>query len=310
MSDAIKKLVGDALNDIINAIDSLEADKTELEETIAAAETIDTTDIDPTVADALEDAINDAKTVDDNPDATPAEVQAATDALNNAIDDILQNIIDEAQNLDTTGMSPESIQDLEDAIQNAEDILNDPDATPQQKADAINEISGAVDGLEVLTTILPEDSSSITVDRDTEYTYMVGLDVNANTVSDIKAQLKNSEQTIIITTADGTELSSDAKVGTGNLVKLVNAEDHSVVYEVATVILYGDINGDGNVNDTDAQILKGDAFFGQSNITAGTVYFYAADLDGDTALDGFDTFFQNGIITGGRYFDQSVKLYK
>ena len=94
--DATPQQKADALNDIINAIDSLEADKTELEETIAAAETIDTTNIDPTVADALEDAINDAKTVDDNPDATPAEVQAATDALNNAIDDILQDVIDEA----------------------------------------------------------------------------------------------------------------------------------------------------------------------------------------------------------------------
>lgn len=300
----------DAINALTDAVDSLAPDKSELEETIDAAQSIDQSKIPADLIDHFNEVLDDANAVDNNPDATVAEIKAANDALADAIEAALIEALDEAQNLDTTGMSPESIQNLEDAIQNAEDLLNDPDATPQQKADAINEISGAVDGLEILTIILPEDSSSITVDRDTEYTYMVGLDVNANTVSDIKTQLKNSEQTIIITTADGTELSSDAKVGTGNLVKLVNAEDHSIVYEVATVILYGDINGDGNVNDTDAQILRGDAFFGQSNIAAGTVYFYAADLDGDTALDGFDTFFQNGIITGGRYFDQSVKLYK
>ena len=64
------------------------------------------------------------------------------------------------------------------------------------------------------------------------------------------------------------------------------------------------------VDDTDYTALKGDAFFGAGNIAADSVFFYAADLNGDKALDAFDCFYLNGIQTGGRYFDQKVELYK
>ena len=73
---------------------------------------------------------------------------------------------------------------------------------------------------------------------------------------------------------------------------------------------YGDINGDGLINDADHTMLLNDAFFGESNITAETVYRIAADMNGDGVLDGFDYFIQDGVISGNRVFDQSVKLYK
>jgi hypothetical protein len=144
----------------------------------------------------------------------------------------------------------------------------------------------------------------------TVYTYMVGLDPTGTSVDSIIAQLKNRNTEIIITEADGvTELVGNNPVGTGCLVKCVNALDHTIVYEVATVILYGDVNGDGIVDSLDYTALKGYAFLGNS-IDNTSVYFYAADLDGDKALDAFDCFYLNGIATGGRYFDQKVELYK
>ena len=71
-------------------------------------------------------------------------------------------------------------------------------------------------------------------------------------------------------------------------MKCVSKKDPSVVYEVATVILYGDINGDGLINDSDHTTLLNDAFFGESNITAGTVYRIAADMNGDGRITSAD----------------------
>gem|GEM_PF-1004639 len=378
--DATTQEKVDAINALTDAIDSLTPDKAELEDAITAAESIDTTDLPQELVDALNDAIGDGQDVDNNPDATVPEIKAATDAINDAIDDILQQIIDEAQEIldNPDGYDPQTIQDLQDAVDTANDLLNDPDATAQDKVDAINGIKDAVDNvavdkqaledaiimaqneandpkyvqddnmdnlwdaiadaqavdadpdataqevadaiqalqdavsrLIVLTTIETNNTADVVVNRDTAYTYMVGLNPAGTTVDGIQAQLINDETTIIITAVDGTtELAASDLVGTGCLVKLVDANDHSVVYEVATVILYGDVNGDGLVNDTDKSLMSADAFFGESNIEAGTVYYIAADLAKDGTLDAFDWFYVDGIATGGRAFDQTQELYK
>ncbi|MDO4847814.1 MAG: hypothetical protein Q3968_06770 [Clostridiaceae bacterium] len=315
--DATAQDIADAISDIQNAVDSLEPDKTELKDAITAAESIDTTDLPQNLVDALEDAITNGNNVDHDPDATVPEIKDATDAINDAIDDILQHIIDEAKNTDTDGMTDDSKQDLQDAIDAAEDLLDpnrNPEATAQEKADAIDEIISAVTGL-ALNKITTKENVAVAVDRvtpvDTQYTYMVGLNPAGTVVSDIKAQLKNDESMIIITAADGnTELTANDLVGTGCLIKLVNANDHSVVYEVATVILYGDVNGDGLVDSDDKDIIGNDAFYGESNLTAGSVYYIAADLSKDGTLDAFDYFLVDGIMTGGREFDQTSELYK
>jgi hypothetical protein len=315
--DSTAQDIADAISDIQNAVDNLDPDKSELKDAITAAESIDTTDLPQNLAQALEDAITNGNNVDGDPDATVPEIKDATDAINDAIDDILQHIIDEAKNTDTEGMTDDSKQDLQDAIDAAEDLLDpnrDPEATAQEKADAIDEIISAVTGL-ALNKITTKENVAVAVDRvtpvDTQYTYMVGLNPAGTVVSDIKAQLKNDESMIIITAADGTtELTASDLVGTGCLIKLVNANDHSVVYEVATVILYGDVNGDGLVDTDDKDTIGNDAFYGESNLTAGSVYYIAADLSKDGTLDAFDYFLVDGIMTGGREFDQTSELYK
>ena len=306
--------LADAIKDIQDAVNDLTPDKTELQDAVDAAETIDPTNLDPTVAQDLQDAIDNGNDVLSDPDATVQEIQDAIDQINDAIDQILQDAIDDAKNTDTTDMTDDSKQDLQDAITDAENVQNDPNSDAQDKVDAINDINGAVTGL-ALNKITTKENVAVAVDRvtpvDTQYTYMVGLNPAGTVVNDIKAQLKNDESMIIITTADGnTELGTNDLVGTGCLIKLVNANDHSVVYEVATVILYGDVNGDGLVNDSDKGTIGGDAFYGESNLTAGSVYYIAADLSKDGTLDAFDYFLVDGIMTGGREFDQTSELYK
>ncbi len=138
---------------------------------------------------------------------------------------------------------------------------------------------------------------------------MVCLTVGANSVSELKAQLENDGTQIIIT-RDDTVLGDSDYVGTGCVVKCVSVKDPSVVYEVATVILYGDVNGDGLVNETDSDMIMSDAFDATTLIATDSVYYIAADLSKDGVLDMFDYFYQDGIKTGNRAFDQSVMLYK
>lgn len=161
-----------------------------------------------------------------------------------------------------------------------------------------------------LSKITPNSNGNkVTIDRDTQYTYLVGLNAEANTVADLKASLVNDSVQIIVTRNEQV-LSDNDLVGTGCVVKCVSKINPSVIYEQATVILYGDVNGDGLIDNVDHSIIKANAFLGDTTLVAGTVYYFAADLDGDGVLDGFDYFIHEKEIAGTSSIDQSVILYK
>ena len=101
----------------------------------------------------------------------------------------------------------------------------------------------------------------------------------------LRAQLQN-EAIQIRVLRDGAALPGDALVGTGCVVQCVSTDDPSVVYDNATVLLLGDVDGDGRVLENDATAIRA-AIFDASAIAAG-VYTLAADLNGDGVIDGFD----------------------
>lgn len=139
------------------------------------------------------------------------------------------------------------------------------------------------------------------------YTYTVGINQSANTVSALKQKYENAAQRIIIT-RDGQEITGTARVGTGCVITYVSSSDASKIQEISTVILYGDVNGDGLINSSDHVLLSNEAFY-TGSIDTDSVFFTAADMNGDGVIDAFDYFLQDGVISGGRRFDQSV-LYK
>ncbi|MDO4847765.1 MAG: InlB B-repeat-containing protein [Clostridiaceae bacterium] len=313
--DSTPEEIADAIQAIENAINNL-IDRSKLADAIADGNDVlggDTSAYTSESVDALEDAVAAGQTVYNDPDATQAEIDAATQAIRNALENLLEEAVDNAEDIinnNSDDYTPDSIQDVQDAIDNAKDVINNPDSTPDEIKNALDAIEDAINALE-LTKITPDATSEIIVDRETgtEYTYMVGLDLSANSVADIKAQLENDDTTIIILRND-VELDENELVGTGCIVKCVSKADPSIVYEVATVILYGDVNGDGLVDGTDKSMVFDDAFTGGSNIDAETVFYIAADLSKDGVLDAFDYFDQDGIITGERPFDQTLTLYK
>ena len=139
---------------------------------------------------------------------------------------------------------------------------------------------------EELKLIVPKDdgSTTIVVDRSGTTAYLAGMTAGT-TVDALRAQLQN-EETQIRVLRDGVELSDDELVGTGCVVQCVSVNDPQTVYESVTVLLMGDVDGDGAVTQADYSAVS-KAMFNPSAIAEG-VYRLAADLNGDTVLDGFD----------------------
>ena len=291
----------DAINELNDAVDNLTPDKTELEDAINAAETIDTTGLPEDIADALEDAINNGNNVDNDPDATVPEIKDATDAINDAIDNILQDVIDDAKDKDTDDLTDESKQALEEAIQNAEDVINNPDSTPQEKVDAINELNDVIGDLEADKLIPTEDGGLVVNRADTKCYYLVGLDASNTTFANVKNMFENDGRQIVAFRND-VQLSDTDLIGTGCIIKCVSVKDPTVVYEQATVILYGDVNGDGLIDSVDY-----DAMFDETlmNIAIeGELFRIAGDVNNDSVIDGFDMALTELQMTGAKPIDQ------
>ena len=80
-----------------------------------------------------------------------------------------------------------------------------------------------------------------------------GLDINNNTVGKLK-ELVQSIYNVEIYNYKGELLSDDKCVGTGSTVKLV--DDNNDVKMEYTIIIYGDVNGDGRINSIDLLVLQ------------------------------------------------------
>ena len=107
-----------------------------------------------------------------------------------------------------------------------------------------------------LSVIVPEEipGENLNVIVNNEEKYITGIELTANKVSDLVTGVQG-DSTQIIVFKDGKELSSTDFIGTGCVVKCVSKNDHSVVYDTATVLIYGDINGDGAIDAFDAIAL-------------------------------------------------------
>lgn len=162
-----------------------------------------------------------------------------------------------------------------------------------------------------LTEIVVKDGASapLKINRENpdEY-YMVGLNVDNATVASLKSDLKNESVQVHIY-RDGEELSDGEKVGTGCVVQYVASEDPMLVYESVTVILYGDVNGDGVIDDADYDLMKQDSVSSTPAIDSG-VFETAADLNNDGVVDCFDAAILNLQLVGVKDLDQTVDFYK
>ena len=96
-----------------------------------------------------------------------------------------------------------------------------------------------------------------------------------------------------------------AYIGTGSVVKLIDDATGDVV-ETYTIVIFGDLNGDGTVNNQDVIVAK--------NMNAGTVEFdmtsptaFALDLYEDGLINNTDIAIIKGMQSGKIILDQATR---
>ncbi len=92
------------------------------------------------------------------------------------------------------------------------------------------------------------------------------------------------------------------KFGTATKVELVDSSN-LVVLRTFHVVIFGDVTGDGLVDETDFDLIKAVASF-QTDFDGSKYFMLAADLNGDGAVDAFDYNLIKAIEKGLIVFDR------
>lgn len=101
------------------------------------------------------------------------------------------------------------------------------------------------------------------------------------------------------------EYEYNAYIGTGSIVKLYN--DYTGALEgTYTVVLYGDLNGDGVINSTDLSIEKS-MVIGATDASFNSIFAYAADINNDGDINNSDLSAFKSVVVGAAHLDQSTR---
>ena len=113
---------------------------------------------------------------------------------------------------------------------------------------------------------------------------------HGTTVETLLASLNNNADFIVVKDYNGNVLDNTQLIATGMTIELISRENNEVVHEKLTVVVCGDINGDGLVNDEDYEKSRGMCLktteYGENE----KAFFAANDTDGDGVLDVIDLF--------------------
>lgn len=132
-------------------------------------------------------------------------------------------------------------------------------------------------------TVVPTpsiSSSNYKVNSDKTITGITQFPISA---SEFKTKFAMSNGTVKITTANGTEKSSTSNVGTGDQVRVYdNTGVHKLTYNV---VVYGDTNGDGQIDMIDLALIQRDVLGIKS---LASYQKAAANTSKDSVLDMID----------------------
>ena len=117
---------------------------------------------------------------------------------------------------------------------------------------------------------------------DTELGYIYGLDIG---LSDLEDYVDYSSS-VSYETPDG--------IGTGMTLTTYRGGEE---WETYTIVIFGDLNGDGVIDIYDASILAA-IVNGDMELEEGDAILFAADLNGDTAVDIYDLAILNAVVNG------------
>ncbi len=125
------------------------------------------------------------------------------------------------------------------------------------------------------TTLILKSNSSLKLDKKVIYNF--GAE---KTATELLSHFENKNITVF--NAENTAVSENTRVGTGYTVKVIV---NGAVTDAATIVIKGDVDGNGMVDSTDYMNIKS-MFLKRVNLTG--AYFTAADCDGTGAIDSTD----------------------
>ena len=135
--------------------------------------------------------------------------------------------------------------------------------------------------------LVAKAESGATIDETNDF--FKGLK-HGTTVDALLNSLDNNTAFIVVKDINGNIVDNSQLIATGMTIELVSRENNLVVNEKVTVVVRGDITGDGLVNDDDYEKSRGMCLktteYGENE----KAFFAANDTDGDGVLDVIDLF--------------------
>jgi len=143
--------------------------------------------------------------------------------------------------------------------------------------------------------LLAKDGSTTVIDQTGGLIYGLAVGITA-------ADFENNY--VVVTGAGELRITYyNDSFGTGTKVELLNAIT-STVLKTYTIVIFGDVNGDGLVNAADRDTLKLVTSY-QTALPAGAAFALAADLTGDGITDAFDLNVLKAVVAGVASIDQT-----
>ncbi len=150
----------------------------------------------------------------------------------------------------------------------------------------------------------PLKTVNVSIFSGTLYKYKVGLNPSDNTALAVAGEYER-ENYASSAVRETTVLGDDEPVGTGCKI-YVSYIPRNQVSEIYTVILYGDLDGDGIIGTEDYSILSGQVYGTDEPMSSSSVLRRAADLNRDGVLDAFDLSLLDLQISGSKAVNQSA----
>ena len=135
--------------------------------------------------------------------------------------------------------------------------------------------------------IVPKSGSNVSLDRNK--LLFKGLGVGT-TVELLLGALDNDLEYIVIKDRNGNVVSDESVIATGMTIELISKTDNTKTNEKITIVVSGDVNGDGVVDETDMDEAADKCLKNTYYTDEEKAYFAANDTNDDGVLDVFDLF--------------------
>ncbi|MBO7178819.1 MAG: FIVAR domain-containing protein [Clostridia bacterium] len=160
------------------------------------------------------------------------------------------------------------------------------DNTAMQLTDAITEDVDVFCLIEEIKISVKSGSGAV-IDESKDF--FKGLK-HGTTVQTLLSSLDNNIDFIVVKDYNGNVVGNSQLIATGMSIELVSRENSEVIHEKLAVVVCGDINGDGLVNDEDYEKSRGMCLKTTEYTMQEAPFFAANDTDNDGVLDVIDLF--------------------